>query len=106
MNRYKALTLLAECTGNEIWSGEHCRLRGIPEPWIEELLECYESGFQNDHQTIYYEAKLVNQFEGLRDVDIACKLGEYLGLDVKKILDTAWSPVTAVRAIREAAEEG
>ncbi len=44
MNRLRALMLLQECTGDDIWSLEHCRLRQVPEEWIEELSDCFESG--------------------------------------------------------------
>lgn len=105
LNRLKALTLLSECTGDDLWSVEHCQLRGIPPEWIEELADCYESGFLRNSQTIYYQERMVNQYHGIRDVDLAIKLGEYLGVNVEDLI--AWSPSRArlVVAIRQAIEE-
>lgn len=105
LSRLKALTLLSECTGDDIWSVEHCRLRGLPEVWIDELSDCYESGFQQLSQTIFVGDAPVNQYYGLKDVDIAIKLGEYLGIDVESLRITASSRVRLVTAIQEAIEE-
>ncbi len=106
MDRYLALRLLQECTGNEIWSVHYCQQVGIPHAWIEELVECFESGFNRDSQTIYVQDAVVNQYEGLRDVDIAMKLGAFLGVEVEEIAATSWSKSSTVKAIREAVEEG
>lgn len=105
LNRLKALTLLSECTGDDIWSVEHCRLRGIPPEWIDELADCYESGFDRNTQTIYYHERIVNQYHGIRDVDLAIKLGEYLGVDVGDLIATTPSRARLVLAIRQAIEE-
>ncbi|MCC6508318.1 MAG: hypothetical protein IT423_04375 [Pirellulaceae bacterium] len=105
LNRLKALTLLSECTGDDIWSLEHCRLRSVPEEWIDQLADCYESGCRSDSQTIYYRDRLVNQYMGIRDVDLAIKLGEYLGVDVESLQAVAASRARLVSAIRQAIEE-
>jgi len=39
--RDRALALLSECLGDEIWSVEHCRLRRVPDAWIEELADAF-----------------------------------------------------------------
>ncbi|MGN6133277.1 MAG: hypothetical protein ACTHOU_02210 [Aureliella sp.] len=104
-NRLKALTLLSECTGDDIWSLEHCRLRGVPEAWIEELADCFESGFRSDSQTIYVERRVVNQYQGIRDVDLAMKLGEYLGVPVADLEAVSANRARLVSAIREAVLE-
>jgi hypothetical protein len=104
-NRLKALTLLSECTGDDIWSIEHCRERGLPEAWIEELTDCYESGFRIDSQTIYLGRRAINQYYGIRDVDLAVKLGEYLGVDIAALQAVCASRARLVSAIREAVEE-
>jgi hypothetical protein len=104
-NRLKALTLLSECTGDDIWSVEHCRLRGLPEAWIDELIDCFESGFRSDSQTIYLERQAINQYHGIRDVDLAIKLGEYLGVNVPALEAISASRARLVSAIREAVEE-
>ncbi|MEQ1825842.1 MAG: hypothetical protein ABL921_07835 [Pirellula sp.] len=105
MNRSTALLLLSECTGDDLWSIEHCRQRQIPAAWIAELTDAYESGFQSDDSTIYFRGEVVNQFEGIRDVDLACKLGHFLGLNVRRLSATHFSRSALVRAIREAIDE-
>jgi hypothetical protein len=103
--RLNALMLLSECSGDDIWSPEHCRLRGVPAAWIEELRDSYESGFQRDAETIYLADRAINQYHGLRDVDLAIKCGEYLGLDIEDIISQAATRRHLVRLIREAIEE-
>jgi hypothetical protein len=106
LDRLKATMLLAECTGRDIWSVDHCRRRGIPEPWIEELAECYESGYRTDLQTIYVGERTTNQYHGVLDRNLAYKLGEYLGVDTERVTALALGGPAEVRAIREAVEEG
>lgn len=105
MNRLRALTLLQECTGDDIWSVEHCRLRQIPETWIEELKDCFESGFKCDSQTIYLANQVTNQYFGVRDVDLAEKLGLSLGLPTDQIRANSISRRAFVQALLDAAEE-
>ena len=105
LNRLKALTLLSECTGDDIWSIEHSRARGVPEAWIEELADCYESGFRSDGQTIYVEQRVVNQYQGIRDIDLAIKLGEYLGVPVADLQAVSATRARLVSAIRDAVLE-
>jgi hypothetical protein len=104
-DRLRALMLLAECTGDDIWSLEHCRIRGVPQSWMDELQDCFESGFQQDSQTIYVGRRLTNQYQGVRDVDLAMRLGEYLGIDVPRLQASAATRADLVRRIREAVEE-
>ena len=106
MNRSQALKLLTECTGDDIWSIEYCRTRQVPEAWINELRDAYESGFDSNNQTIYYRNEVVNQFEGIRDVDLACKIGQLLNVNVARIVQQQLSRTSVVREIREAIEEG
>lgn len=89
----------------EIWSVEHCRAKRIPDVWIEELSDSFESGFTTDRQTIYDEGKVVNQYHGVRDLDLAIRLGEYLGVDTERVTSVTFSPEAAVIAIREAIDE-
>jgi hypothetical protein len=106
VNRSQALKLLSECTGDDIWSIEYCHKRQIPEDWINELQDAYESGFGSIDQTIFYRNEVVNQFEGIRDVDLACKIGDLLKVNVSRIVQQQISRVGVVREIREAIEEG
>ncbi len=97
--------LLTECTGDDIWSIEYCRKRHVPDDWIDELQDAYESGFDSNNQTIYYRNELVNQFEGIRDVDLACKIGKLLKVNVARIVQQQICRAGVVREIREAIEE-
>lgn len=106
MDQLTALQLLDECTGDDIWSTEHCRLRKVPEAWIAELSENYESGFQTDADTIYLNGKVTNQYRGIRDVELAVKIAEFLGIELEFLQARALSPAHLVKLIREAVEEG
>jgi hypothetical protein len=105
MNRSHLLTLLTECTGDDIWSIEYCHQVRVPETWIAECADAYESGFDKDSNTIYYRDRIVNQFEGVRDVDIACMIGRQLGINIKALIESSFSRTDLVRKIREAIEE-
>ncbi len=106
MHRLKALDLLAECTGDHIWSEDYCRRRGVPEAWIHDLADCFESNFFRDTETIYASDGPTNQYHGVRDVDVAIRLGETLGIDIEHLRCLAFSRAALVQAIREAVEEG
>ena len=105
LDRLRALTILSECTGADIWSVEYCREKRIPDVWIEELADTFESGFRTDRQTIYENEKVVNQYHGVRDLDLAIRLGEYLGVDTNRVTSVTFSPEAAVIAIKEAVDE-
>lgn len=105
-NRMVALSLLSECTGDDIWSVQHCQTRGVPAIWLEELQDCFESSFESDDQTIYVQDQATNQYEGIRDVDLAIKLGSYLGVSVSDLISRSPTRRSLVQAIREVVEEG
>lgn len=105
LNRLQALMLLDECTGDDIWSTEHCISRGVPGEWLDELKDCFESGFDHDRNTIYLGDRQVNQYHGIRDVDLAIKLGCWLDVDVESLSQRAISRSHLVKMIREAIEE-
>ena len=102
LSRPRALALLSKCAGNEIWSVSTCRAQGVPNAWIEEMVDSFESGFNVDHETIYVGDAVVNQYRGVRDVDLALRLGQLLGVDVDRVAMTAISPSELVRGIVEA----
>ena len=104
--RDRALALLTQCIGDEIWSVDFCRGQRVPEAWIEELCDAFESGYQSDRQTIYVEDQQVNQYHGVRDVDLALKLAKSMGLDVDRVTATALGRQGIVRAIKEAVMDG
>lgn len=105
LTEMKALALLDECVGDEIWPIELCRQKGIPEQWIETLADAFESGFRSDQQTIYYEGKKVNQYHGVSDCDIAYRLAEFLGVDTSRATVGALGRLAEVRALKEAIDE-
>lgn len=105
LDRIKALMLLSECTGRDIWPVELCREKGVPEDWVEELADCYESGFDSPLQSIFVGERLTNQFFGVHDLHLAYKLGEYLGVATEVVTAGALGRVAEVRAIQEAVEE-
>lgn len=106
MDRLKLYDWLAECTGEAIWAREYCQRRGIPRDVIDRLIDATESGFDREDQKVYYEGRLVNQFAGVRDVDLAVWIAGQLGIDTASILNTYPDRIGIVRAIREAVEEG
>jgi hypothetical protein len=105
ISRAQALHLLYLCDGEEIWSIEFCQRQGVPERWVRELRNGYESGFSEDSQTIYYDGRIVNQFEGVLAVDIALRVATALGIDAAAILRDYRSRSGIVRAIQERVEE-
>ena len=106
MNRLQAMMLLQQCTGVDIWSRQTCEAAGVPADWVEELVDCYESGFNSPRDEIYYEDRLVNQFEGVHDLRLARKIGSFLKIDVERIEAISPTRESEVRAIQEAVEEG
>jgi len=102
--RHRLLAIIAECTGDDLWSVEHCRLRGIPEAWIAEFADAFESGFRTDSQTIYQGERVTNQYHGVRDVDLATKAAAAMGMDVSGI--HAINRRGVVQAIKDAIMEG
>ena len=105
LSRVKARMLLAECRGNEIWSRQLCRQKGVPSVWIDELADCFESGFRSDRETIYYQDNITNQYEGVRDLDLAHKLAEFLGVDASRVTALAFDREAEVQALQEAVDE-
>ena len=105
MNRSYLLNLLMECTGDDIWSPEYCRQRRVPDSWVSQCVDAYESGFDRNSNTIYYRDRVVNQFEGVRDVDIACLIAKELGLNPQRLIEISMSRADLVKRIRETIEE-
>jgi hypothetical protein len=106
ISRIEALRLLELCDGEEIWSIDYCRRQRVPERWIREMRDAYESGFEDRSQTIFFDGQVVNQFEGILAVDIALRAATILGVNTSKILASSMGRNAVVRAIREAVEEG
>ena len=105
MNQISAQMLLLKCQGDEIWPEDICRDAGIPQAWIDELIEQYESGFDTDHNTIYKDGQLLNQFRGVSDLLLAYKLADYLGIDWQRETGHIVSRSGKVSALKEALDE-
>lgn len=105
LSRIKARILLSECRGDEIWSLETCRQHGVPQAWIEELADTFESGFRSDRDTIYEDGKLTNQYHGVQDVMLAHKLANFLGVDAERVTALCLGRTAEVRALQEAVDE-
>jgi len=104
--RDRALALLTKCRGDEIWSEDHCRSQGVPEVWIAEMADAFESGYRSDRETIYVGNRSVNQYQGVRDFDLAVRLGQSLGLPVDRIISQVLGARAKVEAIKQAIMEG
>ncbi len=100
-----AQMLLMKCTGDEIWDEDLCRQEGIPNSWIEELAENFESGFDTNRNSIYVENKLVNQYRGVLDLHLAYKLAEFIGIDWKRATVSSLSRRAEVEAIKAELDE-
>lgn len=105
-----ALSLLQECTGDDLWSIEHCQARGVPQDWIDELADAYETSYRISSETIYVPdpdrgKRVVNQYYGIRDVDLAIKIANDFGVDMNQIHAVAISRQGIVNAIKEAVME-
>lgn len=97
---------LLECTGDTIWSVDYARQRGVPQSWIETMSDAFESGFDNHTKTIYVGDRVVGQYHGIRDVDLARRIAAELGLPIAEIERRSISRSHLVRNINEALEEG
>ena len=106
LSRPRALAILSKCIGHQIWDVETCFNQGVPQDWIDELADAYESGFRSDRQTIYVADSVTNQYHGVRDVDLAIRLGKVLGVDVGRVTETAISDRGVVQSIKDAVIEG
>ena len=105
LNPTTAQMLLMKCKGDEIWDVEMCRQAGIPDSWIDELADSFESGFNTDRNTIYHQGKIVNQFHGVLALHLAYKLAEYLGIDWERATSSALGRVAEVEAIQAELDE-
>lgn len=106
MSRAQALSLLSLCDGDEIWSIEDCRKHRIPEAWVRELADAFESNPAIDAETIFQNGKALNQYQGVRAIDLAVKLANVLGVRLDPhVLQTA-DRRGLVEHIRETLEEG
>lgn len=105
LNSTSAQILLLNCVGDQIWDQQTCIEQGIPQIWFEELVENFESGFDSDRNTIYVNERVVNQYRGVSDLQIAFKLADFLGIDWKRVTSTAIGRRAQVAAIKAELDE-
>ena len=109
MDPVAAQMLLLKCQGDEIWSEQECIKAGVPQAWIEELVERYESGFDTDRNTIYVQGndrmRVTNQFRGVSDLLLAYKIADYLAIDWRQETGHLIDRVSKVNALKEALDE-
>ncbi|MEM1228779.1 MAG: hypothetical protein AAGJ40_24100 [Planctomycetota bacterium] len=101
------LALLDECQGDDLWSLEHCRSRGVPDDWIDRLADAYETSYRISSETIYVAdeergRRVVNQYHGIRDVDLAMQIGRLMGVDVDQLAAISLGRRALVARIKEA----
>ncbi len=104
--RHRALSLLTECTGDEIWSVAHCQARRIPEPLIQQLADAYESSFDRDSETIYTDSGITNQYHGIRDIDLAIWIADSMGIQIDQHALARLGRARLVQAIKDAITGG
>jgi hypothetical protein len=100
-----AQLLLLKCSGDEIWNEETCRSEGIPQEWIDELIDNYESGYDTDRNTIYEHDQMVNHYRGVLDLHLAYKLAEFLGIDWRRATSGAVTRRAEVEALKAELDE-
>lgn len=106
IRRDRALKLLSLCDGDEIWSVPYCLDHGVPTPWIDELSNAFESGYQTDSKTIYENGRMTNQYHGIRDVDLAIRLAKSLGVATESMQLEFRDRRSAVEMLKQAVFEG
>lgn len=100
-----AIQLLLACRGDEIWSPETCRAAGLPESWLDELVDTHESGFRFSQQEIRSEGRLVNHYRGVSDLRLAVRLAGFLGIETADWQRQPISPRELVRRIQAELDE-
>jgi hypothetical protein len=70
------------------------------------MSDAIESGYKTDTETIYVDNRATNQYHGVRDLDLAIRLGEVLGVDVDRATQSAISRRAIVQAIKNAVFDG
>ena len=104
--RHRALAILNLCVGDEIWNEETCHRSGIPQSWINEMSDANESGYKVDTETINVDNRPTNQYHGVRDLDLAVRVGKVLGVDVERATQSSIGRRAMVQAIKNAVFDG
>ena len=64
-----------------------------------------ESSFDRDRDTIYVGERPTNQFHGIRDIDLAVRLAEFLGVQTETLIATSLSRRHLYQRLVEAVDE-
>ena len=70
------------------------------------MSDAIESGYKTDTVTIYVDNGATNQYHGVRDLDLAIRLGKVLGVDVERATQSSISRRAIVQAIKNAVFDG
>lgn len=104
--RHRALAILTQCTGDDIWSVQHCQQQGVPQSWIDELADAHESGFEHRDQTIFLGDRPTNQYHGVHDLQLAIRIAESFQIDVGRLTANVMGRRQIVQVIVDVIEEG
>ena len=61
--------------------------------------------FYGPDQLAYEQGRVTNQYNGVRDLHLAHKLAEFLGVDSQRVTEFALGREAEVRALQEAVDE-
>ncbi len=78
----------------------------VPQQWITELSDAFESNFQRDSDSIYTDDGRTNQYHGVRDVDLAIRLAQSIGIQVDSSSLARYGRSRLVQAIKDAVMNG
>ncbi len=70
------------------------------------MSDANESGYKVDTDTIYVNNRPTNQYHGVRDLDLAIRVGKVLGVDVERATQSSISRRAMVQAIKNAVFDG
>ena len=70
------------------------------------MSDAFESGYRSDHETIYVSDRATNQYHGVRDLDLAMRLGQTMGLDVERVTASVLGRRAMVEALKQAIMDG
>lgn len=103
--RIYALRLISLCKADDIWSIDDCTNSRVPIDWINAFRETYESNFEDPSSTIEQEGRKLNQYHGVRAIDIAVQAAISLGLRLDPSVLASNHRGLILQSIRENIEE-
>lgn len=103
--RIHALRLISLCNPDDIWSIDDCTKSRVPTDWIDAFRETYESNFEDPSSTIQQDGRKLNQYHGVRAIDIAVQAAVGLGLRLDPSVLASNHRGLILQSIRENIEE-